>query len=88
MIDDEIKTYTDNKILTRIRKNQTIKTEAEYKATYVRILELTDEFHRTGDHDELDALTDATDTYEEKHYPMEAPKPLTAYEFCKREGWM
>jgi len=70
------------------RKNKPIKTEAEYKAAQVRILEMTDEFHRTGEHGKLDVLRTLVSYYDQKHHPMEAPRPLTAYEFCKREGWM
>lgn len=67
-------------------KREPIKTKAELKEVYARIFYLTDEFHRTGEHEELDALTAMADDYDEKHYPMDAPKPLTDYEFCKREG--
>lgn len=58
-----------------------IRTEAGYDAALARIWELWDTPEGSTDREELDALMDLVEQYEEKHYPMGAPSPADAIEF-------
>lgn len=64
-----------------------IKTEQDYENTLVRIHELMESIPNTPEFDELDILTTLVESYEEKHYRIEAPDPISAILFrMEQEG--
>ena len=58
-----------------------IKTEEDYEVTLKRIDELMDSIPNTPEFDELDVLVTLVESYEEKHYFIEAPDPISAIKF-------
>lgn len=58
-----------------------IRTKADYDAALHRIDELMSAKAGTPEGDELDVLATLVDAYEEKHFPMDAPDPVTAIQF-------
>lgn len=58
-----------------------VRTEQEYRLARRRIEVLMDAAHGSADGDELDVLATLVDAYEARHYPMDAPDPLSAIEF-------
>ncbi len=58
-----------------------IKTEADYEAALERISTLMDADPNTPEADELDVLATLVEVYEEKHYPINFPDPLSAITF-------
>ena len=58
-----------------------IRTEADYQAALGRIEQIWDAPDGTPESDELDALVDLVERYEDKHEPMGYPTPLGAIEF-------
>lgn len=64
-----------------------IRTEQDYENTLVRIYELIESLPNTPEFDELDILTTLVESYEEKHYKIEAPDPISAILFrMEQEG--
>ena len=62
-------------------KVKSIRTEADYQAALGRIEQLWDAPDGTPEGDELDALVDLVERYEDKHEPMGYPTPIGAIEF-------
>lgn len=58
-----------------------IETEEEFDRVLARIWELLDSKPGTPESDELLALSDAAQAYDDLHYPMSLPTPLGALEF-------
>lgn len=58
-----------------------IKTEADYEAALARVGALMDAQLDTPEGDELDILTTLLESYEDKHYPINAPDPVEAIRF-------
>ncbi len=58
-----------------------IRSEEEYKAACARIRELMGSEAGTPAGDELDVLADLVSVYEDKHYPIGLPDPISAIEF-------
>src|SRR5260370_167737 len=58
-----------------------IRSEADYDAALERIDELMGAKPGSAEGDELDVLVTLVDAYETKHFPMEAPDPVTAIQF-------
>jgi HTH-type transcriptional regulator/antitoxin HigA len=58
-----------------------IKTEQDYTNTLKRIDELMDAVPDTVEFDELDVLVTLVEVYEEKHYFIDAPDPISAIKF-------
>lgn len=58
-----------------------IKTEQDYLNTLDRIDQLMDAKPDTQEFDELDILTTLVEVYEEKHYQIETPDPISAIKF-------
>lgn len=58
-----------------------IRTEEDYEVTLKRIDELMDSIPNTPEFDELDVLVTLVESYEEKHYFIEAPDPISAIKF-------
>jgi HTH-type transcriptional regulator/antitoxin HigA len=58
-----------------------IKTEAEYRQTLTRIEHLMDAVPGTSEFDELELLSALVELYEDEHYPMEMPDPISAIQF-------
>ncbi len=58
-----------------------IRTEEDYEVTLKRIDELIDSIPNTPEFDELDVLVTLVESYEEKHYFIEAPDPISAIKF-------
>lgn len=58
-----------------------IKTETDYEAALERISTLMDAASNTPEADELDVLTTLVEVYEEQHYPIDFPDPLSAIVF-------
>jgi HTH-type transcriptional regulator/antitoxin HigA len=64
-----------------------IRTEQDYEITLARIYELMESLPNTPLFDELDILTTLVESYEEKHYKIEAPDPISAILFrMEQEG--
>ena len=59
-----------------------IRTEADYEAALARVAALMDACEGTPEGEELDVLVDLVEVYEDKHYPMGYPGPVSAIEFC------
>ena len=58
-----------------------IKTEQDYENTLNRIDKLMDAKPNTLEMDELDILVTLVEVYEEKHYKIDAPDPISAIKF-------
>jgi len=58
-----------------------IKTEQDYENTLDRIEQLMDAVPNTVEFDELEILTTLVEVYEEKHYYIDAPDPISAIKF-------
>lgn len=61
--------------------NKLIKTEEDYARVLSRIDELMDAEPGTPDFDELELLGTLADLYEEKHFPIDLPDPVSAIKF-------
>lgn len=62
-----------------------IKTEADYKSALNRLEELFDAKIGTPESDELEILGLMVDSFENKHYPIEAPDPIEAIKIRMEE---
>ena len=62
-------------------KFRSIRTEEEYEAALARIDEIFDAAKGTAEGEELDELADLVESYEDKHYPIGLPDPISAIEF-------
>jgi HTH-type transcriptional regulator/antitoxin HigA len=62
-----------------------IKTEADYKSALNRLEELFDAKVGTPESDELEILGLMVDSFENKHYPIEAPDPIEAIKIRMEE---
>ena len=62
-------------------KFRSIRTEEEYEAALARIDEIFDAERGTAEGEELDELADLVESYEDKHYPIGLPDPISAIEF-------
>jgi len=60
---------------------QPIHTEKDYQKALDRIEEIFDAKPGTNEGDELEILGILVDEYENKHFPIEAPKPVEAIKF-------
>lgn len=58
-----------------------IKTEDEYQAALARIDQLMDAEPETPECDELELLSTLVEVYEDEHYPMGIPDPVSAIQF-------
>lgn len=58
-----------------------IRTEQDYENTLDRIDQLMDAVPNTAEFDELEILTTLVEVYEEKHYYIDAPDPISAIKF-------
>lgn len=58
-----------------------IRTESDYNEALKRIDYLMDFEEGSNEFDELDVLATLVEAYEEKHYKIEAPDPITAIKF-------
>ena len=58
-----------------------IRTEADYDAALARIHEIWNAEPGSPKGDELDALMDLVEAYEDEHYPIGSPSPMGALEF-------
>lgn len=58
-----------------------IRSELDHERAVARIGQLMSAAPGTPEGDELDVLATLVDAYEAKHYPMDAPDPVTAIEF-------
>lgn len=64
-----------------------IRTEQDYENTLNRIDELMESEPNTAEFDELEVLTTLVEAYEEIHYKIEAPDPISAILFrMEQEG--
>ena len=63
---------------TRIRP---IRTENDYQAALARIDDLMDAAPDSDEADELEVLTTLVELYEDEHYPIDLPDPITAIKF-------
>ena len=62
-------------------KLKSIRTEEEYKAALARIDEIFHAEVGTPEGEELDELADLVESYQDKHYPIGLPDPISAIEF-------
>lgn len=62
-------------------KFRSIRTEEEYEAALARIRVIFHAEMGTAEGDELDELADLVESYEDKHYPIGLPDPVSAIEF-------
>ncbi len=62
-------------------KAKVIKTETEYAAALARMEKLMDAEPNTPQGDELELLSLLVHHYEEKHFPIDKPDPVTAIRF-------
>ena len=62
-------------------KFRSIRTEEEYEAALARIDGIFDAEKGTAEGEELDELADLVEFYEDKHYPIGLPDPISAIEF-------
>ena len=58
-----------------------IRTEEDYEAALVRLSEIFQAEIGTPEGDERDILTDLVELYEDRHYPIGPPDPISAIEF-------
>ncbi|MDE0141626.1 MAG: hypothetical protein OXI80_08470 [Caldilineaceae bacterium] len=63
------------------RKFKSIRTEEEHEAALARIDEIFHAEVGTPEGEELDELVDLVESYEDKHYPIGLPDPISAIEF-------
>ncbi|MBP5443363.1 MAG: helix-turn-helix domain-containing protein [Treponema sp.] len=67
--------------------NRLIKTEEEYANALERIEQLFDAKEGTPEADELELLSTLVELYEEEHFPIDAPDPVSAIKFrMEQEG--
>lgn len=59
-----------------------IKDDASYKSAMARIETLMNAKLNTPEGDELDILATLIETYEDKHFPIDAPDPIAAINHC------
>jgi len=62
-------------------KIKVIKNEADYQRALKRLEKIFDAPANSDEGDEADLLTIIIDTYENEHYPIEAPDPIEAIKF-------
>lgn len=62
-------------------KFSAIRTEEEYEAALARIREIFHAEVGAAEGEELDELVDLVESYEDKHYPIGLPDPISAIEF-------
>ena len=60
---------------------RSIRTEEEYEAALARLDEIFDAEAGSAEDEELDDLADLVESYEDKHYPIGMPDPVSAIEF-------
>ena len=60
---------------------RSIRTEEDYKEALARINEIFDAEKGTLEGEELDELVDLVELYEDRHYPIDLPDPISAIEF-------
>ena len=65
-----------------------LKNDEELDRALARIWELFDSEPGTPERDELRALADIVEAYEDIHYPMGTPTPLSALEFRMDQALM
>ncbi len=58
-----------------------IKTEADYNIALNRIEQIMDAQPATSEFDELELLSTLVEIYEDEHYPIEIPDPVSAIQF-------
>jgi HTH-type transcriptional regulator/antitoxin HigA len=58
-----------------------VRTEAEYDAALARISELLDSGPYSPEDEELDRITTLVEIYEDEHYPMGEPDPVSMIGF-------
>jgi HTH-type transcriptional regulator/antitoxin HigA len=58
-----------------------IRSEKDHRAAVARIDQLMGANPGSAEGDELDVLATLVDAYEQKHYPIDAPDPVTAIQF-------
>jgi len=64
-----------------------IRTENDYNKALKKIDKLMDAVPNTEEFDELDILVTLIEAYEEKHYKIDAPDPISAIKFrMEQEG--
>ncbi len=61
--------------------NKLLKTENDYNEALKRIEELFDAEPGTPEADELELLAALVELYEQEHFPIEAPDPVSAIKF-------
>jgi HTH-type transcriptional regulator/antitoxin HigA len=62
-----------------------IKTKADYRAALKEVERLWEAEPATPDGDRVDILVTLIEVYEAKHYPIEAPDPISAIEFMMEQ---
>jgi HTH-type transcriptional regulator/antitoxin HigA len=62
-------------------KFRSIRIEEEYEAALARVDEIFDAETGSAEDEELDDLADLIESYEDKHYPIGLPDPISAIEF-------
>ena len=60
---------------------RSLKTEADYKEALAEIERFFDASPETPEGDQLDVLVLLVEAYEEKHYPILPPDPISALEY-------
>ena len=65
-----------------------IETEEEFDRALARIWELFDSEPGTPERDEMLALAEIVEAYDDLHYPMDDPTPLAALEFRMDQALM
>jgi len=63
-----------------------IRTEADYKEALKRIETLMDARENTPEDDLLDVLVTLVEAYEDKHYPIDLPDPVSAIKFYMEQN--
>ena len=58
-----------------------IRTDQDYQAVLARVGDIFEAEPDTAEGDELDVLTTLISAYEDQHYPIELPDPITAIKF-------
>ena len=61
--------------------NKLLKSETDYNEALKRIEELFDAEQGTPEADELELLAALVELYEQEHFPIEAPDPISAIKF-------
>jgi HTH-type transcriptional regulator/antitoxin HigA len=62
-----------------------IRTREDYREAVARIEKLMSAEVGTPEGDELDVLATLVDAYETKHFPLDAPDPVTAIQFAMEQ---